>query len=497
MFFSKKKNNSMVKRHSGSFLALFFVSLAGVLLAAGSSSLAGTIEHSADRTYDEKGTFDLVLMSELGFTDSDIEVLKNTDYIDAVSYTPVTDDTQPQATVSADSTMSGSTYPELFVNITGAADKTAMTEPYLRTIYGARDRITEEIAPAQTAARLQNMKKEIQDDIDRLSSDLDEAVDMESTLSENSASLDAEYEQAKETYVQEQQKINTAKQAIQNNAKSAQANIEGAKQNLTKILNEVYHKSVVTAYDVKRAQGASNAAYGNEKVIHKQLTSQYSELADMEYKLHEEEAALDEEKEKKAQEIEAEQAALTQKEEEIRRRIDDLQQKLEVGAVRWTISDRSILEDYGTLASLDSDIRERLVPIGIFIYILSIGVCITITIAIIKKNKERIDAWKLGGLSNTIIRELFVRRIGLSAALGALLGSLLGAVACPLIFNLFYAGELGLDSPVYSPDPLTALLLPVLTLLVVVVTALITYHCVTYNKQIFPVVKDEEEELTE
>jgi hypothetical protein len=496
MFFSKKKNNSMVKRHSGSFLALFFVSLLGVMLAVGPRSLSSTIEHSADRTYDDNGTFDLVLMSELGFTDSDIEVLRNTDYIEAVSYAPLSEDTTSQNTVSSDSSMSGSTYPELFVNITGAAEKTTMTEPYLNQVYGARDRISEEIAPAQTAARLQNMKKEIQDDIDRLSTDLDEAVVMEETLSENSANLDAEYEKAKESYVQEQEKINNAKQAMQNTARSAQSSVEGAKQNLTKVLNEVYHKSVVTAYDVKRAQGASNAAYGTEKAYHKQFTSQWSEIVNQESRLHEEEAALEEDKEKKAQEIEAEQAALLRKEEEIRQRITDLEEKMEVGAVRWTIADRSILDDYGQLAVLDSDIRERLIPIGLFICLLSAAVCIALTIMIIKKNKERIEAWKFGGLGNSIIRELFVRRIGLSTALGALLGSVIGAVAVPVIFSSVYADSFALTSVVYSPDIITALATPVLLVLIVVITANLTYHFVSHDRQLFAPVTDEEDEMT-
>ena len=82
-------------------------------------------------------------------------------------------------------------------------------------------------------------------------------------------------------------------------------------------------------------------------------------------------------------------------------------------------------------------------PIGILIYSLSLVACLVITISIVTRNRPRILSWQNRGLEDHIIASLFVRRIGLSTAIGAAVGSLIGCIISPVFYMLSYSDIIG------------------------------------------------------
>ena len=489
MFFSHGAKNTMIRRHGGSFLALLFLSMLGICAVAAPLSVAKSLERSVDKTCDEQDTGDLIIDSELGFTSSDIEALQAAEYVEAVSTDPGS-----KSTVSQESALSnGVIASTLYVYITGARDRIAMTDEYTSIIDEAANKISSEIEPACSAARLQSLNKGVQDEINRLNESLVETEKEESLLEADTVSFNEAYEKAMEDYEQEQESINAAKKAIQANERNAQTSVEGAKKNLTQILNEVYSKSAVTASDIQRAQGASSYASGSEKSYHRQFTSQWAELSEIETQLHEEETALEEEKERREQEAVAEKNELIEKEAEIRTRLDTLESELVTEDIHWTISNRLTLPGYHAAAESYLFMNNNLFPLGIILYIIALLTCVLISVSIVRKNTERIEEWRKNGLSDRIISELFIRRSGLSVAIGTLLGLLLGSVLTPVIFIYSDTSQYDISHVHISP----AVLLPFILLIVMTASvstaSMLSYHFAVNGSPVsLPTAKDTE-----
>lgn len=467
----------MIRRQGGSFLALLLLSMLGICSVAAPISIAKSLVYSVDKSCDEQDTGDLIIDSSLGFTDSDIKALQAAEYIEAVSTDPVS-----KSTVSQESALSaGVMASTLYIYITGAKERLSMTNEYTALIDNAANRISTEIEPACSAARLQSLNKGVQDEINRLNESLVEAEKEERLLEAGTVSFNEAYEKAMEDYEQEQESINAAKKAIQANERNAQTSVEGAKKNLTKILNEVYSKSTVTASDIQRAQGASSYASGSEKSYHRQFTSQWAELSEIETQLHEEEIALEEEKERREQEAANEKSELIEKESEIRSRLDTLATELVTEDIHWTISNRLTLPGYHAAADTYIFMKDNLLPLGIILYIVFLLICVLISVSIVRKNRSRIAEWRGNGLSNRIISELFTRRSGLSVALGAVSGLLLGSVLIPVIFIYSDTSQYDITSVRISPS----LLLPFILLIVITVSvsaaSMVSYHFTASN----------------
>ncbi|MCR5746591.1 MAG: hypothetical protein K6G03_02690 [Lachnospiraceae bacterium] len=470
--FNKNTKNTVIKRHGGSFLAMFLLSCFGIFAVAAPLSITSSLKASVDKSLDERETSDLILDSEIGFTAADVAALQDAEYIETVSIDPTA-----KATVSQDNALAAASIASrLYVYLKNAKEMTALTDEYTDLVDDSAGHIINEIEPIQSAARLQALNKNVQEEIDRLNKNLTETVNEETKLEEDSVSYNASYEKKMAEYEKQQETINEAKEAIQASEKNAQTNVEGAKQNLTRILNEVYSKSVVTASDIQKAQGASNYAGGTEKNYHNQFTNQWSKLSESEVKLHDEENALEEEKEKHDQEVSNEKQALTEKETDINSRLESLQGQLVTEAIHWTISNRLIIPEYHAAAENIILMNSRLLPIGLILYACITGACIVLSFRIIKKNRSRIDEWLNNGLSDHIIAELFVRRSALSVFLGALAGLLLGSVITPLFY--IYAGTIEYDLSSISLSP--SILIPVLLLIfitaMVSLSSLISYH---------------------
>ena len=462
----------MVRRHVGSFLALLFLSMSGIYAVAAPLSLAKSLERSVDKTCDEQDTGDLIIDSELGFTTSDIEALQAAEYVEAVS----TDPDSKVAVSQGDALSAGVTASTLYVYIAGAKDRVAMTDGYTAIVDEAANRISAEIEPACSAARLQSMNKGVQDEINRLNESLVEAEKEESQLEADAVSFNEAYEKAMEDYEEEQESINSAKKAIQANERNAQTSVEGAKRNLTRILNEVYSKSAVTASDIQRAQGASSYASGSEKSYHRQFTSQWAELSEIETQLHEEETALEEEKERREQETVNEKKEIVEKEAEIRSRLDTLEDELVTEDIHWMISNRLILPGYYAAAKAYLFMNNNLFPLGIILYIVALLICILISAGIVRKNTARIEEWRKNGLGDRIIAGLFIRRSGLSVSLGAFWGLFLGSVLTPVIYIYSETSQYDITYVRISPVVLLPFILLIVMTASVSIASMLSYH---------------------
>ena len=144
----------MIRRQGGSFLALLLLSMLGICSVAAPISIAKSLVYSVDKSCDEQDTGDLIIDSSLGFTDSDIKALQAAEYIEAVSTDPVS-----KSTVSQESALSaGVMASTLYIYITGAKERLSMTNEYTALIDNAANRISSEIEPACSAARLQSLK---------------------------------------------------------------------------------------------------------------------------------------------------------------------------------------------------------------------------------------------------------------------------------------------------------------------------------------------------
>ncbi len=428
------------KRQSGSFMALALIALIGVFTFVTPASISKTIEKCTDNKFDADDTYDLKLSYALGFTDSDINALQYAECVEAVSPDP-----DNATSVSGDSVINAiNVYPDLFIHVTGAKKEVAMSDGYRRLVNDAREYIEINIEPSLSAAREQAIYSELKREIKELSDSSREADEKAQALDEELITLNEEYESSLEDFESEQEAINKAKASLQESERNAQTTIESGKKDLTSVLNEVYSKSVVTAADLKRAQGLSNYVSGSEKSTHSKFTSQWAELTGIETQLHEDQVALTEQKELREQEIAEEKATLSQDKIEAAAKIDALNEQLDVSGGRWVIEDRSSITAYESLSASDHDMKEKYSPIGVFIFLLSLVTSILVVITIVKRNKSRITSWQQRGLEDRIIAALFVRRTALAASIGAVLGAMIGCIASPMAYMYSYADIMGI-----------------------------------------------------
>ncbi len=436
---------STSKRQSGSFMALALIALIGTFTFVTPSAISKTIEKCTDNKFDADDTYDLKLSYDLGFTDSDINALQYAECVEAVN--PASDNVTSVSEGSAINAVS--VYPDLFIHVTGARKEIAMSDSYRRLVNNAREYIEINIEPSLSVAREQAITSEIKKEINELSDSVAEADEKAQALDEELAELDEEYESSLKDFESEQESINEAKAAIQANEKSAQASIESGKKNLTSVLNEVYSKSVVTASDIKRAQGLSNYVSGSEQSSHNKFTSQWAELSNIETQLHEDQVALTEQKEQREKEIAEEKATLSQDKIEAATKIDTLNEQLDANGGRWIIEDRSSIPAYESLSNSDHDMKEKYSPVGAFIFLLSLITSVIVVITIITRNRSRIISWQRRGLEDRIIVALFVRRTVLAACIGSTLGAIIGCIASPMAYMYSYADIMGV--PFSSP----------------------------------------------
>ena len=428
------------KRQSGSFMALALIALIGVFTFVTPAAISKTIEKCTDNKFDADDTYDLKLSYALGFTDSDINALQYAECVESVSPDP-----DNVTSVSADSAINAvNVYPDLFVHVTGAKKEVAMSDSYRRIVNDAREYIEINIEPSLSAAREQAISSELKREINALSDSVAEADAKAQALDEELVTLDEEYESSLEDFESEQEAINKAKSSLQESERSAQATIESGKKDLTSVLNEVYSKSVVTAADLKRAQGLSNYVSGSEQSSHNKFTSQWAELSSIETQLHEDQVALTEQKEQREKEISEEKATLSQDKIEAAAKIDALNEQLDVNGGRWIIEDRSSIPAYESLSASDHDMKEKFSPIGVFIFLLSLIASILVVVTIVKRNKSRITSWQQRGLEDRIIAALFVRRTALAAFIGAVLGAIIGCFVSPMAYMYSYADIMGI-----------------------------------------------------
>lgn len=428
------------KRQSGSFMALALIALIGVFTFVTPAAISKTIEKCTDTKFDADDTYDLKLSYALGFTDNDINALQYAECVEAVSPNP-----DNAASVSADSVINTvNVYPDLFVHVAGAKNEIAMSEGYRRLVNDAREYIEINIELSLSAAREQAISSELKREINELSDSVAKAEEKAQSLDEELVKLDEEYESSLEDFNSEQESINKAKAALQESERSAQTTIESGKKDLTSVLNEVYSKSVVTAADLKRAQGLSNYVSGSEKSTHSKFTSQWAELSSIETQLHEDQVALTKQKEQREQEIAEEKAALSQNKIEAAAKISALNEQLDVNGGRWIIEDRSSIPAYESLSASDHDMKEKFSPIGIFIFLLSLVTSILVVVTIVTRNKSRISSWQQRGLEDRIIAALFIRRTALAAFIGAVLGAVIGCIASPMAYMYSYADIMGI-----------------------------------------------------
>ena len=80
----KKEFYMEIRRSLGRFLSIFFIVAIGVSFFFGESAAEPDMRYSGDAYFDEKNLMDIQVMSTLGLTDEDIEVLKQVDGIENV-----------------------------------------------------------------------------------------------------------------------------------------------------------------------------------------------------------------------------------------------------------------------------------------------------------------------------------------------------------------------------------------------------------------------------
>ena len=468
---TEKATLTKSKRQPGRFLALTAAAFTGILALTAPGAVSKTIEKCADAKYDSGSLYDLKLSYSLGFTDTDIEIMQNAECVETVSTSP--DLTEAASSDAAISTVS--VYPQLFLRIKNAEKALPMSAEYNSIINDAREYIEINLEPSLSAARKQAVTSGLRKEIDTLRESLDTSEERSSELDKELASLDEEYDKALADMESEQESINKAKSVIQANEKNAQTKIEGGKKDLSGVLDEVYSKSVVTASDLKRAQGLSNYVSSSEKSMHNSFTSQWAELTSIETQLHEDQEALTEQKEKREKEIEEEKNRISQNRVDVSARISDLYAQLDENAGRWVIEDRSSIPEYNTLSMADKKMSGVYSHTGVFIYIICIIICIYLVMSIVIRNVSRINSWKERGLEDRIIVSLFIRRSGLAAAFGAIAGAVTGCIIVPIVYIYAYADTIGVPFAGLGGDWSRALAGCLLISTVSAVTSLITY----------------------
>ncbi|MBR1524861.1 MAG: hypothetical protein IJ641_10465 [Lachnospiraceae bacterium] len=460
------------KRQRGSFMVLALIAMIGAFALVSPSAISKTLEKCTDDKFDEDGMYDLKLSYSLGFTDTDINALQYAECVESVSPDP-----EDTSSVSQDNVINAlSVYPELYVHIAGAKEAVSMSDRYRRLINDAREYIEVNIEPSLSAAREKALSSDLRREINELEDTIEESDEKKSALDEELLTLEEDYEKALEDFDSEQESINEAKSAIQASEKNAQTSIESGKKDLTSVLNEVYSKSVVTASDLKRAQGLSNSVSSTEKIMHNNFASQWAELSSIETQLHEDQVALTEQKEEREKEIAEEKASLSQDKIEADKKIKALEAQLETDTGRWIIEDRSSIPEYASLSEADKNLLVRFSPVGSLIFILSLVTCIIIVISIVTRNKPRIRSWQQRGLENRIIAALFVRRTGLAAALGAVIGSLAGCILSPVVYMYSYADIMGIPFSGLGGEWLPPVLGTLILSAASALTAFITYN---------------------
>ena len=80
----KKEFYMEIRRSLGRFLSIFFIVAIGVSFFSGIRAAEPDMRYSGDAYFDEKNLMDIQVMSTLGLTDEDIEVLKQVDGIENV-----------------------------------------------------------------------------------------------------------------------------------------------------------------------------------------------------------------------------------------------------------------------------------------------------------------------------------------------------------------------------------------------------------------------------
>ncbi len=291
--------------------------------------------------------------------------------------------------------------------------------------------------------------------------------------------FDEDYERAKASFDEEQKSINKAKKAIQESERHAQSLVEGEKDELRQVLDEVYSKSVVTAADLKRAQGISSLVSGTESSYHEKFTDQWAELSEFEIKLHDQVTALDEEKEKHEKENAARLKQADDREKELNEEILALEKEGEVDTGRWSMEDRSRLDGYSQCVSI-MDITDRiLTPTGILIYVLSLIAETAAVFGMIRRNKYDIEEGLRQGLDEARTKAHFAKVSTAASALGSLIGMAIGLIVIPVAASYAYADQFVIEGIVLDPKPLWG----AVGAAVMVLTALVSSN-VSYNKQI-------------
>ncbi len=467
--------------YSNGFLKISFAALAGIMALSAPKAVSGSIAASVDRYYDDLGVYDLKLTSKLGFTDEDIEILSGSDRIERVDTEFVLHPEEEAKEADGEPAIDYvGTYNTLYVWVAGAGERISVTDEYRSLINSAREYIELYVEPKRLEKRRADIKAEREARIEELNRRIeDEVVSLREEAEADQTDFDEDYERAKAGFKEEQESINKAKKAIQESERNAQSLVEGEKDELRKVLDEVYSKSVVTAADLKRAQGISSLVSGSESSYHEKFTDQWAELSELEIKLHDQETALDEEKEKHDKENAARLKQAEDLEKELNEEILALQKEGEVDTGRWSMEDRSRLDGYSQCVSI-MDITDRiLTPTGILIYVLSLIAETAAVFGMIRRNKYNIEEGLRQGLDETRTKAHFVKVSTAASALGSLIGMAIGLIVIPVAASYAYADQFVIEGIVLDPKPLWG----AVGAAVMVLTALVSSN-VSYNRQI-------------
>ncbi len=460
------------KRQWGSFLALSFIALLGITALVGPEAVSGAMAASVDRYYDEKKVYDLKLTSGMGFTESDLEALSEAEVVQKADskfdiYQGIVSENEAINT--------GGPYNTVYVWVKGAKEEISSTDEYRQIVNHAREYIELHIEPERVENRVQDIKYEISMETDKLSDQLDGVETEREKLDLDMESFDESYEKAMADFDEEQEVINEAKDVIENSQKNAQDKIESGKQDLTRILNEVYSKANVTSSDLNKAQGASAYVKGTESSYHQQFTSQWAELSKIETDLHEQQVALQEEKGSKEQEYAEKIEELEAEKKVISEKIAELKNETAFGEERWVIEDRGNIEGYAQSMDIRRRIDKEVVPAGDLIFSLALIFEVVVVFNIIRKNKKNIKIWGSKGLSDRIIMGIFIRKSVVAVVIGGLTGMMIALFVVPSVAAYAYAERFGFDRIGLGIDPFTGLIGLGIIIATTVLTVIISY----------------------
>ncbi len=460
------------KRQWGSFLALSFIALIGITVLAGPEAVSGAMAASVDRYYDEKEVYDLKLTSGMGFTESDLEALQEAEVVEkADSKFDIY-----QGIVSENEVINtGGPYNTVYVWVKGAKEEISSTDEYRQIVNHAREYIELHIEPVRVENRVQDIMYEVSRENDKLSDQLEGVETEREKLDQDMESFDESYEKAMADFDEEQEAINEAKDVIENSQKNAQDKIESGKQDLTRILNEVYSKANVTSSDLNKAQGASAYIKGTESSYHQQFTSQWAELSKIETDLHEQQVALQEEKGSREQEYAEKVEELEAEKKEISANIAELENETHIEGERWGIEDRGNIEGYAQSMDIRRRIDKEAVPVGELFFTFALISEVVVVFNIIRKNNMNIKMWGSKGLSDRIVRGIFIRKSVVAVVIGGLTGMMIALFVVPSVVAYAYAERFGFDRIGLGIHPHVALAGLGLMTVTAVLTVIISY----------------------